>query len=91
MAALTSLGNIGGIIGSNIFLGSEAPHYWTGYGVCLGVGVMSAVATLVMRFLLKRENDRRDKLSEVEIHASYTHEDELLRMGDASPYFRYTL
>lgn len=35
MAFVNSGGNIGGIVGSNIFLDSQAPHYPLGSGLCV--------------------------------------------------------
>lgn len=94
MALLVTVGNLGGICGSNIFLSKQAPKYPVGFGVCLGVLVCSITATVVMRYCLKRENRRRDELmassSPEEIRARYT-EEELLNLGDRSPFFRYTL
>jgi len=90
MALLISVGNLGGIAGSNIFLAKEAPHYWTGYGVILATQVLGISACLYLRYAFQRENAKRDLMSEEEIMAKYT-EAELLEMGDKSPYFRYTL
>lgn len=89
MAALSTGGNLGGIVGSNIFLGNQAPHYWTGYGVCLGVSVLSGIATLAMRSLLKRENKRRDALL-ISDNVGETNE-HIGQIGDESQFFRYTL
>lgn len=89
MAALSTGGNLGGIVGSNIFLGNQAPHYWTGYGVCLGVSILSGIATLAMRLLLKQENERRDALLTSD-NAADTNE-HIGQIGDESRYFRYTL
>lgn len=94
MALLVTVGNLGGICGSNIFLSKQAPKYPVGFGVCLGVLVCSITATVVMRHFLKRENQRRDEFmagrSPEEVTAQYT-EEELLNLGDRSPFFRYTL
>lgn len=78
------------LIGSNIFLSREAPHYWLGYGLSLALVVIAIVATLLMRILLQVANKRRDRTSEDEIRAKYT-EDQLLKMGDRSPLFRYVV
>ncbi|GJN71068.1 hypothetical protein PLIIFM63780_002341 [Purpureocillium lilacinum] len=90
MAMLISGGNLGGIVGSNIFLEREAPHYWSGYGVCLAVVLAAIVSVLVLRWRYKKDNTARDKMTLAEIRAKYT-DDELVRLGDASPLWRYTL
>jgi len=90
MAALIGGGNLGGIVGSNIFLEQEAPQYWTGYGVCLAISLLAIVATLILRRAYLRDNLARDQMTEAEIRAKYT-DAQLAELGDRSPYFRYTL
>ena len=94
MALLISVGNMGGICGSNIFLAAQAPRYWTGYGTGLGICLAAIVAALVLRWAYARENKRRDEYmadkSDDEIRSMYSTQ-ELLDMGDRSPFYRYTL
>lgn len=94
MALVISIGNMGGICGSNIYLLREAPKYPTGYGVSLGFIALAMVATLVLRWAFGRENARRDaylaEVGEEGIRAQYS-EKELVDMGDRSPFFRYSL
>ncbi|KAH7361732.1 major facilitator superfamily domain-containing protein [Plectosphaerella cucumerina] len=88
MALLISIGNLGGAVGSNIFLREQAPNYWLGYGFSAGVIVSAITATIVLQFATKRINKKRDLIPEDDIRARYT-EDELQQMGDSSPLFRY--
>lgn len=67
-----TVGNLGGAIGANIFLESQAPRYELGYGLSLAVDVAGIVAALVLRFILKRVNAKRDSMSEDEVRARYT-------------------
>jgi hypothetical protein len=94
MAILISFGNFGGICGSNIFLAAQAPRYPAGFGTGLGICVAAIIAAYILRLEYARENKKRDKFMEgktvEEIKAQYTDE-ELLRLGDRSPFFRYTL
>jgi hypothetical protein len=94
MALLISVGNLGGICGSNIYIASQAPKYRTGFGVCLAISVCAIIAAIVLRFAIQRENSRRlrylDEHGEDEIRSRYS-EQELLDMGDRSPFFKYTL
>ncbi|ORX93929.1 major facilitator superfamily domain-containing protein [Clohesyomyces aquaticus] len=94
MALLIAVGNMGGIMGSNIYLAREAPKYRTGFGVSLVMACLAIIATLVLRWGYTRENNRRAKeMSEhtdEEIKARYT-DQEMLDLGDRSPFFRYTL
>ncbi|KAL3961126.1 hypothetical protein ACCO45_006243 [Purpureocillium lilacinum] len=79
MAMLISGGNLGGIVGSNIFL--ERRHLTIGPAI---------VSVLVLRWRYKKDNTARDKMTLAEIRAKYT-DDELVRLGDASPLWRYAL
>ena len=90
MAIQISIGNLGGAIGSNIYLGKEAPHYWTGYGFSLGIIIVALCSAIILRLSLNRINKQRDLMVPEEIHAKYSQQ-ELLDMGDYSPFFRYTL
>lgn len=56
--------------------------------MCLAVVSFACILTVILYFMLKRENARRDTMSEDEVRARYT-PDELAEMGDKSPLFRY--
>jgi len=87
---LVCAGNIGGIIGSYIYIEREAPRYPTGFGNSLAFGAAGMVAVLALEFGLWKINKRDAKFSEEEIRAKYTDE-QLERMGDKSPLYKYTL
>ncbi len=59
---------MGGAIGSNIFLAQQAPHYWLGYGLALGMVTAAIASTFVLRIAYGMLN----KKSEEEIRAKYT-------------------
>lgn len=90
MALQTTIGNLGGAIGSNIYLKREAPRYWTGYGVSFAILVLAITSAIILRVLLGRINKKRDLMSEEEVRQKYTDE-QLADLGDQSPFFRYTL
>ncbi|KAG9185414.1 MFS general substrate transporter [Alternaria panax] len=94
MALLISVGNMGGIMGSNIYLAREAPKYTTGFSASLAMCCTAILMTFVLRWAYARENRIRDELiaehGEEAIRARYS-EQELLVMGDKSPFYRYTL
>jgi hypothetical protein len=85
-AMQVGFGNIGGIVASNVFLGSEAPRYPTGYGVSLGMLWICGAACTALFWLVKRENRMRERgerdwrLSEVDAD----------NLGDDHPSFRLT-
>jgi hypothetical protein len=94
MALLISVGNMGGIMGSNIYLSREAPKYTTGFAASLAMCCAAILMTLVLRWAYARENKKKDQMllehGEEAIRAKYS-EEELMNMGDKSPFFRYTL
>lgn len=66
------LGNLGGTVGSNIYLSREAPHYRTGYSVSLVCLALAIICTFGLRFAYDRENKKREKMSAEDIRARYT-------------------
>ncbi|KAL4903571.1 hypothetical protein BDW74DRAFT_185971 [Aspergillus multicolor] len=92
MALMISIGNLGGVAGTNIYLAKEAPYYWTGYGTSLGVIVLSLTAACFLRWKFRQLNTRKEALfpSLEDVYARYTQE-ELADLGDESPLFRYTI
>ena len=94
MALLISIGNFGGIAGSNIYIAAQAPKYRTGFGTGLGICCAAVVMAFVLRKGYERENAKRDAFmvgkTDEEVKAMYT-EQELLDLGDKSPFFRYTV
>lgn len=94
MALLISVGNMGGIMGSNIYLSREAPSYTTGFAASLAMCCLAIIMTFVLRWAYTRENNKKDQMilehGEEALRAKYS-EEELLMLGDKSPFFRYTL
>lgn len=94
MALLISIGNLGGICGSNIFIPAQAPEYPLGFGVGIGICSAAVIMAFVLRTAYRKENEKRDRFMEgktdAEVRAMYT-DQELLDLGDQSPFFRYTL
>lgn len=94
MAILISVGNMGGICGSNIFLSRQAPRYTIGYAVCLAISVAGIIAAYILRLAYARENKKKALLLQTEgpenVRARYTSQ-ELVDLGDKSPFFMYTL
>jgi hypothetical protein len=94
MALLISLGNTGGICGSNIYIAAEAPKYPAGFGTGLAICCCAIIMAFVLRKVYRRENAKRDAYmqgkTDAEVRAQYT-EQEMLDLGDRSPFFRYTV
>lgn len=90
IAFMICLGNVGGIIGSYIYVADESPTYPTGYGASFAFAGLGIVSCLVLEYLYYTINSKRDKMTEGEIRLAFS-EDELEQMGDRSPLFRYSL
>ncbi|KAF7164714.1 hypothetical protein CNMCM6106_001126 [Aspergillus hiratsukae] len=84
------IGNIGGIIGSYMYIESESPKYYTGFGLSLALGGSGLLVALVLELSYIHANRKKAKVSEAEIRELYT-DDQLLAMGNKSPLFKYTL
>lgn len=90
LAWLLAAGNVGSIIGTNIFLDREGPSYPTGYGVSLGIICLAIISAIILETFLWRSNKRNAQRSEMEIRQQYTQE-QLDNMGEKSPIYQYTL
>ena len=86
-AVQLSIGNLSGIVGSNIFLANQRPGYKTGYGVSLGLIWTAAVAATVFFISIHLENKRRDR-GERDNRFNLP-EDEKDNLGDDDPRFRF--
>ncbi|KAL4804263.1 major facilitator superfamily domain-containing protein [Aspergillus unguis] len=84
------IGNSGGVIGSYMYLDSENPYYYTGFGLSLALGGSALIVALLLELSFWVGNKRRQALDEGEVRTRYSN-DELVDMGDKSPLFRYTL
>ncbi|KAJ4348339.1 uncharacterized protein N0V89_009713 [Didymosphaeria variabile] len=87
-AVQVGLGNIGGIVASNVFFESEAKNarYPTGYGVSLGMLWICGAASMVLFFYVKKENKKRTR-------GERDHRlegDDCENLGDDHPHFKFT-
>ncbi|TFY51077.1 hypothetical protein EVJ58_g10754 [Rhodofomes roseus] len=92
MGIQIGIGNFAGAIASNIYLSQDAPRYILGHALELmfvGIGlVFLPLTVLAYRSINKRRDLEQRRLDERGV--KYTVE-ELRRMGDRAPDFRYTL
>lgn len=58
---ILAVGNCGSIIGSNVYLASEAPWYPTGYSVSLAAIIVSQVSATFYLLYVRRENKAKER------------------------------
>ncbi|KAI9737320.1 MAG: hypothetical protein M1835_003286 [Candelina submexicana] len=83
------LGNIGGIIGSTIYMTKQAPRYYSGYGTAMGTLIFAGVLSTGFFLGLRAENKKRDRGERN--HRLEQSKELLENMGDDHPDFRFTL
>ncbi|PLB36953.1 putative MFS transporter [Aspergillus candidus] len=84
------VGNIGGIIGSFMYIDEEGPAYHTGFGLSVALAGTSLIVAAVLDLHFYLQNKKRARVSEDEIKRQHTGA-ELMAMGEKSPLFIYTL
>lgn len=89
IALMNCVGNIGGIAGSFMYLESEKPKYYTGFGLSLAFGATGVIVALLLEWSYKHANARKAKIVD-QAKTMYT-EEELFDMGDKSPLFKHVL
>lgn len=62
-AVQISLGDIGAVVGCQLYRPDEVPRYPLGHGFALGFIVLSLVTTLLLWWILARENRRRNNIT----------------------------
>lgn len=55
-----TIGNLGAVIGTQLYRSEDSPRYIVGYSVALGYIATNAIIAAVTWWVLKRENARRD-------------------------------
>lgn len=89
LAIQVAFGNIGGIIASNVFVRTEAPRYFIGYGVGLAMIVLCGIMSTVFAVGLIRENRKRERGERD--NRLILDEHDLANMGDDDPSFKFSL
>ncbi|KAJ0118222.1 nicotinamide mononucleotide permease [Diaporthe amygdali] len=82
-----AVGNVGGIVGSFMYVESQAMRYETGFGLSLALGAYAMLMALFLEWSYTVSNARKAK----EIGSRPYNDAELLAMGDKSPLFRHVL
>ncbi|KAL3443594.1 major facilitator superfamily domain-containing protein [Aspergillus insuetus] len=83
------VGQTGSIAGSRFFPKEEGPYYVKGMAISAGLLFFAAILAQTLRFLMSRENKRRDREFGVVDPAEMP--DEVVNSGDDHPGFRFIL
>ena len=66
------IGNIGGVIGSYMYLDGEKPRFPTGFGLSLAFGASGLLCSLLLELSYKWGNAKKARITEDEARAKYT-------------------
>lgn len=86
---MNCVGNVGGILGSFMYIEKESPKYTTGFGLSLALGGVGFLVALFLEWTYKMGNAKKARIAD-DARVNYT-EEELFDMGDKSPLFKYVL
>jgi len=87
MAIQIGLGNFGGCFASNFY---KTGSYTLGHSLALGFSMMGVVSCIILVISYKIINTKRE-MSLIRGKFDQTSDQDLFKMGDKSPYFRYRL
>ncbi|KAI0007665.1 major facilitator superfamily domain-containing protein [Xylariaceae sp. FL0662B] len=80
-----SIGNLGAVLGTQLYRATDGPRFIVGHSVALGYLVANAVVVTILGMRLKRENKRREETAE-----EIKHVGEVLDwQGDSDPRWRF--
>ncbi|KAF9170595.1 hypothetical protein BGX20_008776 [Mortierella sp. AD010] len=92
VAMFLSSSSIGGIIGSQLYKTRDGPHYIKGHLASVSILALVICLAALQRFLLKRENNRRNYSISFGLNPlKFFSKAELRDLSDKHPAFRYTL
>ncbi|KAI5819542.1 major facilitator superfamily domain-containing protein [Pyronema omphalodes] len=95
IAMHVGFGNMGGLIAAFSYRKTDAPRYFAGHGMLMGLIMMSCLLSVFMHIYLKRENVRRDRLMAERGLTLDTYTEEMRESerecGDDATFFRYTI
>jgi MFS family permease len=90
IGAMIAFSQLGGIVGSNIYIANESPRYPIGFGISISMlGLFGIIWPACYYFILKGINAKRARIPYNEVKEKYTDE-QLAELGDESPLFRYS-
>jgi uncharacterized membrane protein YeaQ/YmgE (transglycosylase-associated protein family) len=58
-----SIGNLGAVLGTQLYRANDGPRYFVGHSFALAYLVGEIIVSVLLYFLLKRENERREAIT----------------------------
>ncbi|PGH15077.1 hypothetical protein AJ79_02603 [Helicocarpus griseus UAMH5409] len=87
IAIHVGIGNLSGAMASNFYRTRDGPNYYLGHGLELGFACLGLLSVVIQRTCYKSINEKR----EVQAGEHNYTPDELSKMGDKAPTFKYML
>jgi MFS family permease len=85
-----SIGNLGAVLGTQLYRPKTAPRYVLGHSFALGYLCMNIVVVSALWFILNRENKQKEqRLIEHPETRGFHDSDEDLKLGDRHPRWRF--
>jgi hypothetical protein len=82
-----SIGNLGAVLGTQLYRTETAPRYFLGHSFALAYMVANLLVTTTLYLVLKRENKRRDEAGAVDGEVDV----DVPWRGDEDPRWRFLL
>ncbi|KAF3065913.1 High-affinity nicotinic acid transporter [Daldinia childiae] len=80
-----SIGNLGAVLGTQLYRSTDGPRFIVGHSVALGYLVANAVVVTILAVRLKKENERREGITEEIKHVGEVAD----WQGDSDPRWRF--
>lgn len=80
-----SIGNLGAVLGTQLYRSSDGPRFIVGHSLALAYLVANAVVVTILGIKLKRENERREAVAEEIKHVGEVAD----WRGDSDPRWRF--
>ncbi|KAI1801801.1 MFS general substrate transporter [Daldinia bambusicola] len=80
-----SIGNLGAVLGTQLYRATDGPRFIVGHSVALGYLVANAVVVTILGIRLKGENERREGIAEEMKHVGEVAD----WQGDSDPRWRF--
>ena len=85
-----TVGNLGAVLGTQLYRPKTSPHYHLGHGFACGYLIANLIVTSIIWFALSRENRRRDAAGNGQWEGGLQNFEHENWEGDADPRWRFS-